>query len=110
MALLALAVAAAVGWWLWVAATWSSPPVRWQPLGFQTVSERAVEIRWSVDRDPGLTVECVIRARNFAGAEVGRARVPVPSGATESVEVRHTLTTSDLAVTGEVLACLPSGG
>lgn len=108
--MLALAVAAAVGWWLWVAAVLSNPPVRWQVLGFETHTEGSVDIRWSVDRDAGLVVECVVRARNAAGEEVGRDRVPVPASSDESVEVRHTLTTSDQAVTGEVLACLPVTG
>lgn len=108
VALLAVVLAAAVGWWLWVAAVLSNPPVRWQLLGFETRTERSVDIRWTVDRDAGLAVECVVRARNAAGEEVGRDRVPVPPGADETVELRHTLTTSDLAVTGEVLACLPA--
>lgn len=108
--LLVTAVVAAVGWWVWVAAVASNPAVRWQLLGFETQTERSVDIRWSVERDPGLTVECVVRARNANGEEVGRDRVAVPAGASGDVEVRHTLTTSDLAVTGEVLACLVTPG
>lgn len=108
--LLVTAAVAAVGWWVWVAAMASNPAVRWQLLGFETQTEQSVDIRWSVQRDPDLAVECVVRARNAAGEEVGRDRVPVPTGAAEEVEVRHMLTTSDLAVTGEVLACLPAPG
>lgn len=108
--LLAVAVAIAVGWWVWVAVVASNPPVRWQLLGFETRTERSVDIRWSVQRDHGQAVECVVRARNANGDEVGRDRVPVPAGADEQVEVQHTLTTSDEAVTGEVLTCLQTVG
>lgn len=108
--LLVTAVVAAVGWWVWVAAMASNPAVRWQLLGFETQTEQSVDIRWSVARAPDLAVECVVRARNAAGEEVGRDRVRVPTGAGGDVEMQHTLTTSDLAVTGEVLACLPATG
>jgi len=107
---MAVVLTIAVGWWVWVAAVRSTPDVRWELVGFQAVTDTSVDIRWVVQRAPGRAVDCVVRARSLDGAEVGRARVPVAAGATDSVELVHTLETSDRPVTGEVLSCVQIAG
>ena len=97
----------AVAGWIWVAVVRSAPPVRSELLGFQTVSPASVEIRFSVVRDPGLSVACVLRARGAGGEEVGRRQVLLPADGTAQVELTSTVRTTGLAVTGEVLACQP---
>lgn len=101
-----LGVAAALAWWLWLAAVRSNPPVRWQVTGYDATSGTAVDIRWQVERDPGVAVECVLRARDARGEEVGRVRVVVPVDDAEGIDMSHTLKTSGQAVTGEVLTCV----
>ena len=87
--------------------TGSPQDVRFQLLGF-SVDEAAqsVELRWTVDREPGTPVLCVVRSRDAAGAEVGRAEVPVPAG-TEGSRVAMTfrLATAGVPNTGEVTDC-----
>jgi hypothetical protein len=97
----------AMAWWLWIAVVHSNPPVRYDLVGFHPVSATSVEIRFSVVREPGLVVACVLRARGSGGAEVGRRQVVVPAAAIDRTDLTSTVTTTALAVTGEVLACQP---
>ena len=96
-----------VAWWVWVAAVQSNPPVRHDVLGFRAVTATSVEIRFSVVRDPGVAVACVLRARGAAGEEVGRRQVLVPADERDRIDVTHTVRTTGPAVTGEVLTCQP---
>jgi len=105
----AIVLASALAGWVWVALVRSNPAVRFEVTAFDTVTDTSVTIEWVVDREPGVAVECVLRARNQAGQEVGRLRVSVPSDGSPSVVVRRRLETSDRPVTGEVLSCLQAG-
>lgn len=106
LVILGLLLAAALAWWVWIAAMRSNPDVRWDLQGYEVVSDTSIELTWVVDRPPGVALDCVLRARDESGAEVGRNRVPVPAGDTESNTVQHTLVTTARAVNGEVLTCL----
>ena len=97
----------AVGGWVWIAAVRSSPPLRYDLLGFQPTTSTSVDIRFSLEREPGLAVACVLRARGVEGEEVGRRQVIVPAAATEQIELTSTVRTTGPAVTGEVLGCQP---
>jgi Domain of unknown function (DUF4307) len=97
----------AVAGWLWIAVVRSSPAVRYDLLGFEPVTPTTVDIRFSVVRDPGVSVACVLRARGADGDEVGRRQVLVPHDTESRSDVTFTVRTTGPAVTGEVLVCLP---
>ena len=74
-----------------------------------TTSETGVTMEFIVRLPAGGKAECVVRARNAAGIEVGRATVPVSAGA----EPKRTVATYRLAtrgrpVTGEISGCRPA--
>ena len=102
---IALLVALALTSWVWLAADRASPSVRHDLLGFEVVTPTSVEIRFSVTREPGVPVVCVVRARGPAGDEVGRLQVLVPTDDREVVDLTRTLRTTGPAVTGEVVTC-----
>jgi hypothetical protein len=76
-------------------------------LGYQVVSDTAVQVRFSVPLTPGTTVSCVVRARDAAGAEVGRSDVRVGPQRTSPVLVTHLVSTVRRAAMGEVTHCSP---
>lgn len=96
-----------LAWWIWVAAVRSSPPVRYEVLGFQRISATSVEIRFSVVREPGVSIACILRARGTSGQEVGRRQVVIPADSDDRSEVSAALRTTAAAATGEVLGCEP---
>jgi hypothetical protein len=71
---------------------------------FQVTSARTVIVTFEVHKPASMAVTCVVRARNAAGAEVGRQTVAIPAGAAVAYKT-YTLATTDRAVTGEVEDC-----
>jgi len=102
---IAVLVALALTSWVWLAANRANPSVRYDLLGFEVVTPTSVEIRFSVTREPGVPVLCVVRARGAAGDEVGRLQVLVPTDDRERLDLTRTLRTTGPAVTGEVVTC-----
>jgi hypothetical protein len=73
-----------------------------------TTSDSAVDLEFIVRLPAGGRAECVVRARNAAGLEIGRATIPVAAGADPSRTVAtYRLITRGTPVTGEVTACGP---
>ena len=70
----------------------------------QVLSNTQDLVSYEVHKPAAWTVTCVIRARNAAGAEVGRATITLPPGKSV-VTGSYTLTTTDRAVTGEIQDC-----
>ena len=99
---LGLIAAAVYAFWV----RFSREQVPLQVLGFSVLSDEAVRVEFTVD-PPDERVWCLVRARNEAGAEVGREFVPVDPDGDGTVRVEHVLATRDLPVTGEVTRCLP---
>jgi hypothetical protein len=66
-----------------------------------------VTVTFQVTKPPGVPATCVVRARSYAGTEIGRTRVPVPAGhdGQRTVTVRYTLSTKSKPNTGEVQDC-----
>jgi hypothetical protein len=87
----------------------SEQQVQGVEVDHQVISATQVIVSYEVHKPVSMTVTCVIRARNGAGAEVGRQSITLSQH--ESV-VRGTfhLPTTDLAVTGEVQECAKATG
>jgi xanthine/uracil permease len=87
----------------------SEPTVVGVVDNFQVTSSTKVVVNFEVHRPASMAVVCVVRARDAAGAEVGRANVTVPPG-DKITHVPYTLTTTGQAVTGEVEDCAQADG
>lgn len=70
------------------------------------VGPAEVKVTFDVNRPDGEPVQCLVRARDRQGAEIGRALIRVPAGR-RHVVVTHTLPTKGRPNTGEVLGCSP---
>jgi len=68
------------------------------------VGPAQVEVTFDVNRPNGDPVQCLVRARDRRGTEIGRALIRVPAGR-RHVVVTHTLPTRGRPNTGEVLGC-----
>jgi hypothetical protein len=71
-----------------------------------TAGPAQVRVTFELTRPGTGPVNCLVRARNRQGAEIGRALVRVPAGR-QTVIVTYSLPTRGRAVTGEVLGCSP---
>ncbi|MEV0268606.1 DUF4307 domain-containing protein [Hamadaea sp. NPDC050747] len=70
--------------------------------------ENAVDVEFVVRLPDGGRAQCVVRARDEAGAEIGRATVAVTAGAEpQRTVVQYRLATNGRPVTGEVERCYP---
>jgi hypothetical protein len=70
-----------------------------------STSDSGVQITASVQRDPNRATECVLRARNRAGEEVGRRVLVIPPGEGRKVTLTERLATRERPITGEIQAC-----
>jgi hypothetical protein len=100
----AVVSAAALGVLVWIALYQANPPVRATLLGYEVTSDRAVEVRFEVWRKPGVTAQCVVRARNAEGVEVGSRLIIIPAGERRVVRT-EVLETRSRAVSGELRDC-----
>ena len=75
------------------------------PRGFTVSSDTLVEVEFEVDKDPGATALCTVRARERSGAEVGTALVRVGPSAERRQVVSYDLATTGRAATGELTGC-----
>ena len=105
LTVLALAVVAAVGAYVWD--RFGGEQVRGQVRTFEVRSDREVVLELEVAKSSGAKAYCVIRARGADGLEVGRDIAVLDAEGTAEQVVRGTfvLTTSGLAVTGELAGC-----
>jgi hypothetical protein len=87
----------------------SEQQVQGVEVDHQVISSTQVIVAYEVHKPASMTVTCVIRARNGAGAEVGRHVITIPDHKSVVRGTYH-LATSDLAVTGEVQECAKATG
>jgi hypothetical protein len=74
-----------------------------------TTSDSAVDVEFMVRLPEGGQARCVVRARDAAGLEVGRATVDVSAGTEpERTIAKYRLVTRGKPVTGELAGCGPS--
>ena len=89
--------------------TYVSGQIQSEVTAFSIRSDHEVTVTFSVIKDAGEAVTCIVRARSKDGQEVGRAEVGVPKQP-RSASVTYALPTSKRAFTGEVYSCSPSDG
>lgn len=75
---------------------------------YTDVTDSQVVVQFRVDLPAGRAALCTVRARNRAGAEVGRAEVRVSPQADRRPLIKYRLATSERPVTGEIKGCSPS--
>ena len=82
----------------------SEPKIQGVVDTFTVTSATQVVVSFEVHKPATTVASCVVRARNAAGAEVGRAVVTVPAGS-RVTRLAYTLATKDRAITGELQEC-----
>lgn len=102
---LVVALVAAVLQMLW--GRYTARTVTGEVLGFTVTSDSSVDVRLRVSKKPGSRAYCIVRSREFSGAEVARDVIVVDPVGTPGRTARGetTLQTTARAVTGEVTGC-----
>jgi uncharacterized protein DUF4307 len=88
--------------------TYGDPDYDPQIVGWSEVTASNMTIDFTVRVPAGGSASCVLRARSYDGAEVGRRTVTITAapGAT-TAEAKERVTTTKLASHGDVLRCGP---
>ena len=94
-----------VGWLTWAGVYHSNPSYRVQLISFTVDSDRAVSVRYSVDReDPASITICTVIARDYYKNVVGQIDQEIAAGAAK-VELVTVVPTRSEAVNGDVSTC-----
>ena len=101
-------VLVAVAWFAWVAFGPGRTQVHFLDLGAKVVDDTTTTVTFEVQKRPGSTAVCTVRALNAGFAEVGLVDVRVGPAAKGAVTVTATVPTSERAVSGNVKACAPA--
>lgn len=73
--------------------------------GFEIVDDSRVQTDFEVNRDPGSTITCALRAQDERRIDVGYAWVEIAPSEQRVSAISYPLTTRKLAVLVEVLGC-----
>jgi hypothetical protein len=82
-----------------------------QIVGWQPTTDTTMTIKFTVKVPAGKSAECVLRARDYGGNEVGRRTVvvkPADASAT-AIEADEPVTTTKRGSVGDVVGCQPAG-
>jgi hypothetical protein len=94
-----------VGWITWAGLYHSNPGLRVQLIAFTVDSDRAVSVRYFVERQsPADATICTVIARDFYKDIVGQIDVEIPAGK-EKVELVSVVPTRSQAVNADVSSC-----
>ena len=94
-----------VGWITWAGLYHSNPQIRVQLISFTVDSDRAVSVRYFVDRNSADARSiCTVIARDFYKDIVGQIDIEVPAGK-EKVELVSVVPTRSQAVNADVSTC-----
>jgi hypothetical protein len=81
-----------------------------QIIGWTVTSDTQIKIDFRVRVPQGHAAECLLRARTYAGAEVGHRTVTVrPPGGEITTDASETVPTTERASVGDVIRCRPAG-
>ncbi|MEU8260272.1 DUF4307 domain-containing protein [Micromonospora sp. NPDC048999] len=85
---------------------YGDPEYRADVITYTDITDSRVVVDFRVTLPPGGSATCLLRARSYDGAEVGRAEVTVTAPAGErQVTARHEVPTTARPYVGEVLRC-----
>ena len=94
-----------VGWIIWAGLHHSNPAIRTQLISFVVDSDRAVSVRYSVDRhSTAVTTVCTLIARDYDKNIVGQLDQEIPAGLAK-VELVTAIPTRSEAVNADVSSC-----
>ena len=94
-----------VGWITWAGLHHSNPAIRTQLISFVVDSDRAVSVRYSVDRhSTAATTVCTLIARDYDKNIVGQLDQEIPAGLAK-VELVTSIPTRSKAVNADVSSC-----
>ena len=94
-----------VVWITWAGLYHSNPEIRVQLISFNVDSDRAVSVRYFVNRNSAkATSICTLIARDFYKDIVGQIDIEIPAGK-EKVELVSRVPTRSLAVNADVSTC-----
>lgn len=68
-----------IAWAVWAAVEHADQDLRWETSGFSDITDKSITVQFTVYLPPGSSAECVVRAMDIDGVEVGRATVPIDS-------------------------------
>lgn len=108
--LVAIVAAVGLGWLLWSASYFANPVANVTLIGYQVVDDGHVTVRYSVNRDPALRLQCTLQAQDELHDPVGQVTVTVPAGPPSTVSRVDTIRTTARAVTGFVVDCAKAAG
>ena len=80
-----------------------------QLVRYTDVTDSQVVVQFRVNLPAGKAAACVVRARNRAGEEVGRAEVRVSPNSSTRPLIVYRLATRERPVTGEIQGCRAAG-
>lgn len=96
------------GWLIWAGLHHSRPAITPTLISFSIPSDRAISIRYSIDRrNPDAAVICTLVAHDFDKNVVGQIDDSIPAG-TAHVEKTTLISTRSAAVNASVSRCRPS--
>jgi hypothetical protein len=94
-----------VGWITWAGLYHSKPEIRVQLISFAVDSDRAVSVRYFVERQsPEAAIICTVIARDFYKDIIGQIDIEIPAGK-EKVELVSVVPTRSQAVNADVSTC-----
>jgi hypothetical protein len=94
-----------VGWITWAGLHHSNPAIRIQLITFVVDSDRAVSVRYSVDRENAKAATiCTVIARDYEKNIVGQIDQEIPAGQAK-VELVTVVPTRSEAVNADVTSC-----
>lgn len=105
-------IVAAVAVIAWVGSGVLRDPVQWTPVGYDVKGPDRIDVTFDVTKAPASTVRCTVVALSSGFTEVGVKTVMIGPAAKSSQRYTASLSTQELAVTGEVSTCelVGSGG
>ncbi len=96
------------GWLMWTGLYHSRPAITPTLISFSIPSDRAVSIRYSIDRrNPTASIICTLVAHDFDKNVVGEIDEPIPAGAAH-IEKTTLIPTRSAAVNAAISRCRPA--
>ena len=94
-----------IGWLMWSALYHSNPPLRSQLISFSAADDRAISVRYFIERaDTQQVVICTLIARDFDKNIIGQIDQEIAAGKSR-VELVTLVPTRSLAVNADVVSC-----